>query len=193
MSKLELAADAAAAAALAWLALVFAGVVPAARFARERIEITVRPGRIDVDGTYAFRNPLPFPILQGLSYPIPVDAAHPEPATIDAALLGGEDAPERSLGWYRLAGSPHFSVPVPAGGTARVRVRYSQDSPGVGTYLLTTTRPWGRPLDRGEYQLKPVGVRIARSSYPLDGADGLSFARDGFMPDRDWRFEWQAD
>jgi hypothetical protein len=163
------------------LALAFAGVVPALRFVRERIDITVTACRIDVDGLYVYRNPWPVAWSQGLRVPFPFSPHQLLPSSVDV-VDGRTGDPLRVL-W--IGGEPRFSVEVPAHGESFVRVRFSQRVlQGRAAYLLTTTRPWGRPLDHGEYALHARGVSMVDSSFPL------SFARRSFMPAADWHFAW---
>ncbi len=169
-----------------------AGVIPSVRFIRERIEVTVHPESIDVNGLYVYANPLPVPWLQGLRIPFPVDASHPAPATVEVSEVDprtGKDLAPIAVLWF--GGEPHFSVRVPAFGAAWVRVRFTQFTlTRSATYLLTTTKPWGRPLDRGEYFLRPRAVRISGSNYPFNREQCFCFARQQFMPDKEWRFAW---
>jgi len=173
-------------------ALAIAGIIPAFRFTRERIEITVHSDSITVDGLYVYTNPLPFPWSQGLRVPFPTDALHPAPATIEVREVDpatGKDSTALAVLWFGR--TPHFNVRAPAFGAEHVRVRFTQYSlTRSATYLLTTTRPWGRPLEQGEYVLRPRGVRIVASNYPLEGQACLCFTRQNFMPDRDWSFTW---
>ena len=181
-----------AAAILTPLILRLAGIVPAVRFTRERIAVTVHADYIEVDGLYVYTNPLPFPLPQGLRVPFPTDALHPAPASVEVTEvepLSQKDSEPIAVRW--VWGEPYFSIRVPAFGAKHVRVRFTQYSPQMSaTYLLTTTQPWGKPLDQGEYVLRPRGVRIVTSNYPLDGQGCLCFTRRRFMPDRDWRFTW---
>lgn len=174
------------------VALALAGIIPAVRFTRERIEVAVHPDSITVDGLYVYTNPLPFPWSQGLRVPFPTDALHPTPATVEVREVDpatGKNSGPLAVLWFGR--EPHFSIRVPAFGTKHVRVRFTQYSPTrSATYLLTTTRPWGRPLEQGEYVLRPRGVRITASNYPLDGQGCVCFARRHFMPDQDWTFTW---
>ncbi len=182
-------------AALAWLAATASGLVPAARFTRERIDITVRPSAVEVCGLYVYENPWPFPVTQGLAYPFPVDDSHPAPVSIQVTEADPADGSDlRVVPTFRLGGTPRYSIRIRPGGVAHVRVRYVQPAyvPSA-TYLLTTTQPWGRPLEHGEYVLNPMGVRILESSYPLDGPEPHSFVRRDFMPDKDWRFSWRKN
>ncbi|MBI5883749.1 MAG: hypothetical protein HZB91_11670 [Elusimicrobia bacterium] len=181
-----------AAAVLAWCCLLAFGILPTVRFTRERIEVTVRPSSIEVDGLYVYENPWPVPVTQGLKYPILSDDLHPLPDSVlvtEADPATGEDI--RIIPTLKLGRTPYYSVRLPAKGIRHIRVRYSQQARETrGAYLLTTTQPWRRPLERGEYLLKPVGVRVTSSSYPLDGPEAFSFVKQSFMPDKEWEFSW---
>lgn len=178
---------------LAWCCLLAFGFIPMARFTRERIEVTVRPSSIEVDGLYVYENPWPVPVTQGLKYPILSDDLHPLP---DSVLVTEADPGTGEDLWVihtlKLGRTPYYSVRIPAKGARHIRVRYSQEARDLrGAYLLTTTQPWRRPLERGEYLLKPRGVRITWSSYPLDGPKSPSFDREAFMPVKEWEFSWE--
>jgi hypothetical protein len=153
----------------------------------------VQPDRIEVSGLYVYANPLPLPWTRGLRIPFPVDAGQAAPAYVDVAEVDprtGLDRDSIPVSW--VLGEPRFAVHVPAHGETHVRVRFSQAAAGDrATYLLTTTQPWGRPLTHGDYVIVPRSVCITGSSYPLDGPAGLSFAKESFMPERDWTFAWK--
>lgn len=178
----------------AGFAVLALGIVPALRFTRERIDIAVRSSSIEVTGLYVYRNPWPISMKQRLFYPFPVDGSHPAPSWVQVTQVDprtSADLGEIPTDWRR--GTPRFSVSAPAGGEVHVRVMYQQSSTiPSASYILLTTKLWKRPLEFGEYYLWPQGVRITRSSYPLDGAAPLSFVRRDFMPDQDWRFTWQG-
>lgn len=173
---------------------LFSGLIPAVQFRREWITVTVRPEAFEVSGVYEYVNPWPVATSQGLTIPFPVDVRHPAPATVRVRRVSVDDG--RDMGpipvrW--LAGKPRFTVFISAHGRVHARVEYVQRSTdGTGTYLLTTTRPWGRSLDYGEYTMYAECVRLDRSNYPLGGADGRTFVRERFMPEHDWRFAWTA-
>jgi hypothetical protein len=168
------------------------GIVPVARFERERIAITIRADSIEVDGLYIYRNPLPVPWTQGLSVPFVENASQRAPATVGAALVDPDTGVElRELPVLWILGVPRLEVPLPPNGYAHVRVRFSQmATAGVATYLLTTTTPWGQPLKHGEYLLHSEGVRIHASNYALNGPAVGSFVRQEFLPVKDWTISW---
>ncbi len=176
------------AACLALLPLA-AGWVPIARFTRERIDIRVAPGAINVEGRYFYRNPLPFPIVQGLSIPVPG-----APEFAGAAKVSATDESHAvALPVAMIAGTPRLQIRLAAFEEICVRVRYEQyASANRGRYILTTTRAWGRPLERGVYTLRADDAEITGSNYTLVAADpGFMFERHQFMPAMDWQFSWR--
>ncbi len=176
------------------LGLLSAGVIPAAQFQRERIEITVREDSLEVNGLYVYSNPFPVPVPQGLKVPFVERAGQLAPATVSVVEVDprtGNDRAALQVLWVN--GLPHFTARLPARGVTWVRVRFRQQaSTQTATYLLTTTQPWRRPLDAGEYILHAEGVSITSSNYPFDRPDCQCFARRQFMPRLDWSFTWTA-
>ena|SRR5271165_1862646 len=166
--------------------------LPVARFEREQITILVRPDHIVVDGIYFYRNPYPFPIVQGLSVPLPADGGHPLPVDLQVE----EISPRPQIFRLRtLWGRPRFDLPLLRNETVSVHVHYYQQAPGSDArYILTTTQPWFRPLQEGEYRLMAQGVTLLRSNYPLSEMAGgaAQFRRAPFMPQQDWVFSWKA-
>jgi hypothetical protein len=177
------------------LVLEWQGVFSFVRFTRERIEIILHPHSFEVIGTYMFENPLPWPWLRGLRFPIPVDADHPAPAEVEVLeILGKNDIGLLRMP-VRLSGNEaRFSIKIQPQSAMSIRIRYTQSArDGNGIYILNTTKKWGRPLDHGDYLLIPDGVKITASNYPLQGTDVLSFSRDHFMPEHDWIFSWTPE
>ena len=168
------------------------GLLPIARFTEERIAITVCPDHVRVRGTYVYDNHLPFPVIQGLTVPLPIDRDNPAPVMLHVTQLRPvcRRLPVRCLlGEYRC----EISVPARCGVT--VMVEYIQYAPNDNAhYLLTTTGPWRRPVERGVFSLTPEGVEILNSTYPLVPADTgmLFFQRKDFMPTQDWNFSWKT-
>ncbi len=175
------------------LAFVFlGGFYPIVRFVEEQIDIYVYPEHIRVEGTYVYKNPLPFPVIQGFSIPLPVDQRHPPPVLVAAKRLAPRKVPIKLL---YLFGKHHFEVAFKAGEEVRVEVQYRQHAPEKNArYILTTSKPWRHPLGQGIYRLIPEDVKIMSSNYPLqsNGAGPLFFQEKGFMPQEDWHFEWEV-
>ena len=179
---------------IALLALLpfLAGTVPLVRFDRERIDITLEPDEIVVSGHYVYRNPWPVPVTQGFTVPFPVDADHPMPTELTVAR---EDPSPVPLPVAFLMGRPAFELRFGPKEEIRVAVGFRQRAAKRnGCYLLTTTRPWRRPLESAVYTLRGEGVTPVWSNYALEHTEpGVwSFERTRFMPPADWRFSWEA-
>jgi hypothetical protein len=171
----------------------FSGLYPVVRFTHEQIDINVYPDHVMVKGVYVYKNPFPFPVVQGLSIPLPVDADHPTPVQILAEQVSPV---EKSIPIRYLLGKHRFHLRFKSEEEIRIHVRYYQYAPKNNAfYLLTTTKPWRRPIDRGTYRLFAEDVKIVHSNYMLtsDAPRELSFKRTRFMPEKDWHFSWEAE
>lgn len=168
------------------------GVLPTARFLSERIDVHVYPEEIRVNGYYIYKNPFPFPVVQGFTIPFPVDQDHPAPGEVRVERLMPvkEAVPIR-----RAFGNTGFETYFSAYEEAEIAVSYRQKAGGMqATYILKTTQPWGRPLERGVYTLFTHGTAIVSSNYPLDlSGKAPGFQKTGFMPDKDWQFTWRRE
>ena len=179
---------------LFFLALPFlTGILPIVRFTDEKIDIRVYPDHVLMHGIYVYQNPFPFPVVQGLSVPFPIDADHPTPIQLSIRQLGLKSRP---LATRYLLGAHRFNLSFNAREQIQIAVEYRQQaSKKNATYLLTTTKPWRLPLREGRYQLHPQEVMITRSNYTLEpgGDDYFKFERKNFMPQADWHFSWKVN
>lgn len=174
------------------LVLFLAGVLPIVRFVRERIDIAIYPKEVRVEGLYVYQNPWPFPVIQGFSIPLPVDATHPMQNELAAMRLAPDAGP---IPLRNILGQNGFDLRFRPHEEVQVAVRYRQlVSTKDARYLLTTTRPWRRPLEHAVYTLTPHGVALTGSNYALrsNGQGLLVFERTDFMPPDDWRFSWEV-
>ena len=177
-----------------FLALPFlTGILPIVRFTEEQIDIRIFPDHVVMQGTYVYQNPFPFPVVQGLSVPFPIDSDHPTPIQLLTRQL---DPEPKSLKTRYLLGRHRFNVFFKANERIQIAVEYRQQTPQQNaTYLLTTTRPWKHPLRKGLYRLLPQQVAVTGSNYALEssGIDHFKFERQHFMPQDDWYFSWKVN
>ena len=169
-----------------------AGFLPIVHFVRERIDIAVYPDEVRVVGRYVYRNPWPLLVVQGLAIPLPVDATHPVPTELAATRLSPDAGP---IPLRSILGRTTLELRFRAHEEVQIVVQYRQQAPTRDArYLLTTTRPWRRPLDQAVYTLTLHDVRLARSNYALrpDAQGVLAFERINFMPPEDWEFQWEV-
>jgi hypothetical protein len=179
---------------LFFLALPFlAGILPIIRFTEEQIDIRVYPDYVLMQGIYVYQNPFPFPVVQGLSVPFPVDNDHPTPVQLTARQL----APKRkNLENRYILGRHRFNLFFNAYEQIQISVEYRQQAPKKNAkYILSTTRPWKHPLRKGRYRLFPQEVIITQSNYVLESGDhdNFIFQRKNFMPQDDWYFSWKVN
>ncbi|MDH4226458.1 MAG: hypothetical protein OEV59_01705 [Deltaproteobacteria bacterium] len=197
------------------------GVIPVLRFTKERIEVYVKGGSVEVIAYYCYENPHPVPVIQGMRVPFPVDSAHPGPWKIsierveasgeaarplcDGVVGAGEAGPiEETPGaftfgavdWrFSSSGDALFSLWLASKEKAVIKVVYAQEAlENNASYILVTTKPWGAPLEHGVYRLYQRGISVVSSNYSLRqyGRDVLGFEKAEFMPEEDWRFEWSS-
>ncbi|CAB5090423.1 hypothetical protein D3OALGA1CA_5847 [Olavius algarvensis associated proteobacterium Delta 3] len=169
-----------------------AGIVPIVRFPSEQIDIDVFPEFIVVKGAYVYENPFPFPVTQGFTIPFHQDPQHPPPVHISATVVSPSIQPVRIR---HIFGKHRFEVTFSPYEQKVVEVSYRQAAPSkCGYYLLRTTKPWRRPLSKGDYRLMLKGVDLVDSNYPVSqvGHHVFSFSRTDFMPEIDWQWKWRV-
>ncbi len=168
------------------------------RFDRERIEVWVAPGQVQVAGLYHYRNPFSLPALLSLGVPFPVDAEHPQPGTY--AIASADEAGDvlEPILPHMRNGELRFRLLMMPREERWIRVDYVQASRVLrASYILRSTREWHRPLAAGKYVLHlSPGLELAGSNYALAGqsegeASSYSFFKTDFYPDEDWAFSWR--
>ncbi len=176
----------------------FSGYFTTVRFDRERIEVQANRGRIQVRGLYHYANTSRLPAVLTLEVPFPVDRDHPQPEWF-ALYESGEDgrAGEEIVPVVR-GKDVSFRLIFRPGEAKWIRLDYVQPSHvSRGRYLLTTTRPWRRPIGRADYVLRlPRDFNLRSSNYavspaPASGAwQAFTFSKTDFFPEQDWEFAW---
>ena len=169
------------------------------RFDREKIEVWVADGQIQVRGLYRYRNRFPLPLSFSLGLPFPIDAAHPAPSVFSIAEVTADGASLKDITPRNYHDGIVFRLWFAPQQEKWIRVDYVQSAfRPEGRYILMTTRKWNRPLDFGEYILHlPGGSELATSNYELQTKLGeqerrYSFWRSNFYPGEDWEFSWKT-
>ncbi|MDM7913807.1 MAG: hypothetical protein QUU85_00875 [Candidatus Eisenbacteria bacterium] len=139
-----------------------------------------------------------------LFYPFPRDSSMGGARMLSLSVRPGWKAPERPGLWEDLPGTSgaRWWVPACEGDTIVLESVYRQRTDaGYARYIVTTTRPWGRPLKRASFEVRlPPGAIPLEWSFPfepLPGGDAPGGetlyryeARD-FFPDRDIVVRWK--
>jgi len=167
------------------------GMYPTVTFPREYIDVHVYPDHVSVEGRYVYKNPFPFPVLQGFHYPLPVDEKHPMTEGVYAEVL----EPERKVVPIKHIFEKFlFEVWFRGREESTILVMYDQLSlDRTGTYIITSTKEWKNPLNYALYRIFPHGVKLISSNYALTShkTGYQSFERKDFMPEEDWHFTWE--
>src|SRR5208283_1194158 len=168
------------------------------RFDKERIEVWVAGGQIQVRGLYHYQNRTLLPLSFSLGLPFPVDANHPAPSTFSVAEVADTGEFLATVNVRNYHGNNVFRLTFWPRQQKWIRLDYIQPTlTESGTYLLQTTRNWNRPLDHGEYVLHlDKGFSLASSNYvveknPSGNQDAYTFSRARFFPSEEWNFTWQ--
>jgi hypothetical protein len=162
-------------------------------FERESIIISVDAKKINVEGTYIFRNSSTRLQVLSLLYPFPVDSLHPLPALIRVTTHGV------IVPFDRMGQAVHFLINIEAGSCKEIVVRYEQvclDSSAC--YILTTTSAWDKALDAADFEIKmPEDLSLEWTSYEIEqmiktqGEMSCKFSRKHFMPTKNLCIRWR--
>jgi hypothetical protein len=179
----------------------FSGYFTPVRFDRERIEVRVESGLIQVTGLYHYRNSSRLPALLTLAVPFTIDTAHPAPVSVILAEAAEDGRPLGEIEPSRWGGDLRFRLIFRPGEAKWIRVDYAQPTRVAnGRYLLTTTQAWRRPIGRAEYLLHlPGNSELVSSSYalarlPATGPGrAYSFSKTSFLPTEEWDFAWKEE
>ena len=184
----------AATAIFAYTLLSRRGDATSCTFAAEEVTITLTPGKARVRGTYTFYNGGGEDASLTVAYPFAAGEALGPAENVAVCDGAGRDVP-----FARADGKVSFDVAVPAGGRADVVVAFEQPcSAHSFTYILTTTRAWGRPLESARFVVEaPPSFGPVASTYPLEplADDGAiikyGFTRENFYPEEELTLSWQ--
>ena len=164
-------------------------------FVKEHIDVRVlNEALFEVQGEYFFTSGDGNAGVSTLFYPFPIDSASLYPSFIHVSSMERSD----SVSFRKNDRGIFFPVTVHPGDTSGIEVVYRQQvKKRSGTYILTTTGAWGRPLRNSSYSVcVPQALTLNYMSYESDsvfvkGKNVVySFFRSCFMPDRDLFFTW---
>ena len=146
-------------------------------FVREHLEFRLVPGEgtalsrpadlFELTGMYAFRNLGDQPCVRRILYPVPVDDHMGNLEGLEARWMPEDEilTPVR-----QDSSSVTLELRLDPGEERLLSIRYRQPVRGGRfTYLLTTARGWGRPIEEAEFLLRlPAGVRADSCSLQPD-------------------------
>lgn len=165
------------------------------QFARERITINVEGSSCSLDADYYFKNNGSVAAGWSIFYPLLNTEALPFPDSI--IVVDGSTG--NTLPIDTSTHGVLFHLKVPPQSTKKIRVRYHQQTPaGKFEYILTTTKAWGRPLERAEFSIVvPDSLELISCSPSFDtkkrsGQETVYYIkRNNFMPDSNLIVQWK--
>ncbi len=163
-------------------------------FTRETIDVTIGgDNSFRVTGTYHFtgRPNTKYPIV----YPFPIDANHGKPMNIE--LL--QDSSSLTFASSEKGDALRFYIRLDAGGRGAFTITYEQKTKEPsGTYILTSTEAWNKPLEHAVYRVTvPDSILLEHLNWSIDTvyqrSTNLVYAleRENIMPARDLVFRWK--
>jgi len=164
-------------------------------FTGEDVSIYINSDYVKVEGKYYFRNTDTSDREIELKFPFFVDEGVGSPSNISVYVDG-------NLAYYfKNAGDEvNFKVLLPARSEEEVTVTFNQPClNGNYTYILTTVKKWGRPLESAKFSIYTDGVITdIVSNYPLsqqfdDGTKYYVLTEKNFMPDKDLMIKWSSN
>jgi hypothetical protein len=158
-------------------------------FAREEIAMNVRPGTLEVRGTYHFTCSSKGPLVALVFYPFPLDSTHPYPDTIDV----------KQHGFQRQDSGVSFRMHLKPNAEDSFFAYYRQPlKTNSATYIVTTTRKWKRAIDVARFRVSvPLSLKDVKLTYKPDsmvisgGTVSYFFTRKRFYPDKDVTVTWR--
>ncbi len=165
------------------------------QFVSEKITVSVLGGFCTLDGVYSFKNQGPAAARWPIYYPLTNTGALPFPDSISVL----DASTGKHLAFEKSGDGVLFPLDIPPEHTRRIRIRYSQRTPAAEfEYILTTTRAWGRPLERAEFKIViPDSLRLTSCSPSFVAMEKTGrgtvyhITRTNFMPASNLHIQWK--
>ncbi len=158
-------------------------------FAREEVALDIRPGTLEVRGTYHFTCSAPGPLIAGIFYPFPTDSNQLYPDSIE---IHGQRFSESDSGVF------FRKKFVPGAGDSFFAYYRQPLRAGSARYIITSTRKWHRPIDLARFRVTvPASFQDVKLSFRPDSSAKTDstityyFTRARFYPDRDLVVTWR--
>jgi len=171
------------------------GASSLAQFVSEEISVRVHGDYCMLDGRYEFRNTEDHAALWPIFYPLLNTSSIP---LADSIWIHDAVTGER-LPFERGVSGVSFALNLPPSASRAVCISYRQLTPKDRMeYILTTTKRWGRPLERAIFRVVvPDSLKLTHISIPCDslakrGHDVEYLIRKkAFMPSSNFIIEWE--
>lgn len=160
-------------------------------FIREYISFTIQDSYFCVNGIYYICNVTDKPVNNILYYPFPTDSVY---GVVDSVLIYNltDSIPAEII--TRKENGLSFKVSLEPFKVGKYNIFYRQKLYGnKAEYILTTTKYWGKPLQKANFQLEISNhIKIDSLSYEPDSIyvdkdiSRYFWERENFMPEEDF-------
>jgi hypothetical protein len=134
-------------------------------FIAEYIDFKIENQYFSVSGLYVFMNRRDKPVHAGILFPFSLPAA-----SIDSIGVVNLDE-ARNIAWKKRDRDILFNLSIDPVDTITVHLYYRQPMARKNSYVLTSTRSWGKPLEKAAYTLTTDKNLILHSfSLPPDSS-----------------------
>ena len=159
-------------------------------FFEEHIDFSIDNKYFNINGIYSFYNNSNEIVNQDILFPFAVKSS-----LIDSIRVINLNS-MKALSFSKLDHAISFSLLLQPKDTLDINIFYRQKSSNKNTYIITTTRMWGRPLDKAIYRLTaPKDMDVHSFSYKpdtmriLDEKKIYQWDKYHFSPQSDFEFE----
>lgn len=160
-------------------------------FIREYISFTIQDSFFCLNGVYYICNVTDKPVNNILYYPFPTDSLY---GVVDSVLIYNltDSIPVEII--RRKENGLSFKVNLEPFKVGKYKIFYRQKLYGnKAEYILTTTKYWGKPLQKANFQLEiPNHIKIDSLSYEPDSIyvnkdiSSYFWQKINFMPNRNF-------
>lgn len=165
------------------------------QFVDEMIEVRVYGEYCTVVGTYSFKNHGTSDASWTVFYPLLNNADLPFPDSLFVMNIETKDTVTVTAARNGIS----YSISVPASKTRKYKVYYRQRTPARRMeYILTSTRQWGRPLERATFSIIiPDSFLLASISIPFNDVENrwnervYHIRKNNFLPRNNLVIRWK--
>ena len=164
-------------------------------FFQEEIEITAAKENCIVQGTYYFKNTNPEKIVKMIYYPFCLNDFLSYPDSIQVVDL----IKNTNIAYRKHGKGVSFPIHLDGKSITILKVIYIQKtSANQMEYILTTTRQWGKPLEKADFTIKiPLSYQLKYCTFDYNYRKKNNqyniyrITKEQFYPDKNLKIRWK--
>lgn len=158
-------------------------------FFEEHIDFAIDHSYFTINGIYSFGNSSDHIVTQKIIFPFAKNDA------LADSIRVFDLNRHKKIQFYRLKDAIAFDITLNPKDTLDVNIGYRQGRLAKNTYIITSTKFWGKPLKKAFYTLTvPKDMNVASFSYKPDSvtsskkADIYYWGKYDFLPEAEFDF-----